>query len=354
MLKILDKIVFLVSLSAIAGLLGAYTSSHINPNTFVWASLLGLAYPYLLITSILLLFYWIIRWKKMSWVMLVALLLGIPAFMTYYGTARLTESQLQSDFSLLSYNTRYFDLYGWSHEKNTKEKLLRYLNQFKGDVICLQEFATHTQNEDGKFLTSQLKSYPYHHIRKDMAIFSRIPLLNCGHVSFPSPSGSCIYCDLVLGSDTIRLYSVHLESYKLGKKERRFMQQISQGVKSEDLQNEVKNLTTRLTTANKNRAHQAQLLKYHLRQSPYPVILCGDFNDTPLSFTYREIKKGLVDSFIRKGRGIGNTYIGEFPSFRIDYILHTPDIETLYYQRDTIQLSDHYPIQGSFKMKKTP
>ncbi len=66
------------------------------------------------------------------------------------------------------------------------------------------------------------------------------------------------------------------------------MQQISQGVKSEDLQNEVKNLTTRLTTANKNRAHQAQLLKYHLRQSPYPVILCGDFNDTPLSFTYPE------------------------------------------------------------------
>lgn len=350
MLKILDKIIFLVSLLAITGLLGAYTSSYINPNAFVWASLLGLAYPYLLIISILLLFYWIVRWKKMSWLILIVLLLGIPAFMTYYGTARLTEAQFQSDFSLLSYNIRYFDLYGWSHEKNTKEKLLRYLNQFKGDAICLQEFATHTQNEDEKSLIHQLKSYPYHHIRKDMAIFSRIPLLNCGHISFSSPSSSCIYSDLVLGNDTIRLYSVHLESYKFGKKERQFLQQISQGVKSEDLQNEVKNLTTRLTTANKNRAHQAQQLKYHLRQSPYPVILCGDFNDTPLSFTYREIKKGLVDSFIRKGRGIGNTYIGEFPSFRIDYILHTPDIETLYYQRDTIQLSDHYPIQSSFKI----
>lgn len=354
MLKIIDKIVFLISIIALSGLSGAYLSSYINPNTFVWASLLSLAYPYLLIGNILLLFYWIIRWKKMSWVTLVVLLAGIPAFMTYYGTSSYPAPHPDSDLSLLSYNIRYFDIYGWSQKKDTKEKLLQYLNQYQGEVICLQEFATNEQTGNQQFLARQLHSYPYHYIRKDMAIFSRIPLLNQNYIPFPSPhtGASCIYCDLPLGTDTIRIYSVHLESYKLGKKERLFMKQISQGVKSNDLPNEVKNLATRLTTANKNRAQQARQIKHHIQKSPHPVILCGDFNDTPLSYTYREIKKGLSDSFIQKGRGIGNTYIGEFPSFRIDYILHTPELETLYYLRDTIRLSDHYPIQSSFKIKR--
>ena len=75
------------------------------------------------------------------------------------------------------------------------------------------------------------------------------------------------------------------------------------------------------------------------------MILCGDFNDTPLSYTYRQLSRKLTDSFIEKGRGIGNTYIGEFPSFRIDYVLHSPTLYTVGYTREDITLSDHYPIK---------
>ena len=112
------------------------------------------------------------------------------------------------------------------------------------------------------------------------------------------------------------------------------MKEISSGLKGNDIPEGVKNLTTRLMIANKNRAHQAEEIQRHIDGSPYPVILCGDFNDTPLSYTY-----------IEKGRGIGNTYIGEFPSFRIDYVLHSPTLYTVGYIREDITLSDHYPIK---------
>lgn len=354
MLKLFDKIVFLISIMAIVGLVGAYVSSYINPNTFVFPSLLGLAYPYLLIINILLLFYWIVRWKKMVWAELVVILLGIPVFMTYYGTANTSTQNKNYDLSLLSYNVRYFDLYNWSNQKDTKGKLFQYLNDFDGNVVCLQEFATKSNKMQEQTMIKKLKSYPYHFIQKDMAIFSRLPIINKNYLTFPEQySSACLYCDVILNQDTIRLYSVHLESYKLGKKERQFMKEISEGLKTSTLSAGAKNLTTRLTTANKNRARQAEQIQKHVEHSPYKAILCGDFNDTPLSYTYKKIKKGLKDSFIEKGRGLGNTYIGEFPSFRIDYILHTPDWETISYTRDTIRLSDHYPIQSRLKLKST-
>lgn len=352
MLKLLDKIVFLISLIAILGLLGAYTASYINPNTFVWPSLLGLAYPYLLITNLLLLLYWVARWKKTAWLLLIVILLGFPTFKTYYGTNSQTEKEEKADISLLSYNIRYFDIYGWSNQKDTREKLFSYLNKYKGDIICLQEFLMNSNSQKQQTIVNNLTTYPYHYIYKDMAIFSRIPILRKNHITFePQYSSSCIYCDFKVGKDTVRVYSVHLESYKLGKKERQFMKEMSQGLKSKDISGEVKNLTIRLSTANKYRANQAEVIQRHVQHSPYPVIICGDFNDTPLSYTYRKIKSDLTDCFIKQGRGLGNTYIGEFPSFRIDYILHTPGLETLSYTRDEITLSDHYPIKAGLKLK---
>lgn len=353
MLKLLDKIIFLISIIAMTGLAGAYASSYVNPNHFVYFSLLGLAYPYLLISNLILFLYWVVRWEKMVWAELIVILCGIPAFMTYYGTADTTEKTPEHDLSVISYNVRYFDCYNWSNQKDTGSKLLNYLKAFKGNIICLQEFALRENTATEQSLVRELKSCPYHYIHKDMAIFSGLPVIHRGHLLFEEPSSaSCLYCDVVTPEDTIRLYNIHLESYKLGSKERQFMKEISQGIKTNDLPASAKKLTTRLTTANKNRAQQADRIKRHILQSPHPVVLCGDFNDTPLSYTYKKIQTDLKDAFIEKGRGLGNTYIGEFPSFRIDYILHTPDLETISYNRESVELSDHYPIQAKLKLKK--
>lgn len=352
MLKLLDKVVLIISICAMAGLLGAYTSSYIDPNSFVVPSLLGLAYPYLLITNLLLLLYWITRWKKTAWFVLVVILLGFPAFMTYYGTANIQEEQKKHDLSLLSYNVRYFDIYDWSKQKGTRRKLFDYLNGFEGDIICLQEFSLNGAKLTNQEIVEKLSTYPYYYLYKNMGIFSRIPIIRRGTIHFDKKyTGSCIYIDVALASDTVRIYSVHLESYRFEKEERQFMKEMAEGLKSDDIKDGIKNIVSRITGANKNRAKQAEQINLHIQSSPYPVILCGDFNDTPLSYTYKTIKGGLADCFIEKGRGLGNTYIGEFPSFRIDYILHTPSLETVSYKRDEITLSDHYPIMSKLRIK---
>ena len=175
MLKILDKIVYIVSLIAAFGLIGAYLSPIINPNTFVFFSLLGLAYPYLLIGNFILLLYWIFRWKRRTWQIVVVIAIGYPTFRTYYGTAKTETGDASYDLSLLSYNIRYFDVYGWSNQKNTREKLFNYLNKFDGDVICLQEFLMNGNPDRRKTVIEQLHTYPYYYIEKAPDSAQRTP-----------------------------------------------------------------------------------------------------------------------------------------------------------------------------------
>lgn len=354
MFRIIDKIILILTIVAAVSLTVAYLSCYIDPNIFVFPSLLGLAYHYLLIGNVLLLLYWIVRWKKIAWLEVVVILIGLPTFHSYYGIANEQTQDNGSDLTLLSYNVRYFDIYGWSQQKNTKSRMLDFLKNFKGDLICLQEFSLPDHPAEEQEITHQLKTFPYRYIHRGMAIFSRIPLLHCTPLPLDDKSSAtCIFCDIVLHQDTIRLYNIHLESFRFGKAERAFIQEISQGKKSVNFSGGVKNIGQRLTTANKKRARQAGKIKNHLNHSPHPVIVCGDFNDTPLSYTYRKIKNGLEDSFIQKGRGLGNTYIGEFPSFRIDYILHSANLKTTNYNRWDVRFSDHYPVVVSLKKPTT-
>lgn len=350
MLKLLDKIVFIVSIAALSGLLGAYTARYVNPDVFVIPSLLGLAYPYLLVANILLLFYWTARWKKTGIVTFLILCAGIPFFTSYYGTNRSDAASVSSDISVLSYNVRFFDKFGWSKNKQTYRKLLDYLNRFEGDFSCLQEFPADNHTLPQQQIVKSLSTHPYHFLHKDMAIFSRLPILHTGRIAFDGEhTGSAQYCDVLKGKDTIRVYNIHLESYRLGHKERKFVKEIANGA-THDFSDGVKNILSHIVRANKARARQALLLREHIARSPYKVILCGDFNDTPLSYTYNTIRSQLTDTFLQKGRGLGNTYIGEFPSFRIDYIFHSQEFVTTDYTRHNISLSDHYPISCRLKI----
>lgn len=208
MSKLLDKIVFIGSLIAIVGLLGSYTARYIDPNTFVIPSLLGLAYPYLLLSNLLLLLYWIARWKKTALIHVCVLALGIPFFTSYYGTNNNHTDETAHDIAVLSYNIRYFDRYGWNKDDKTKEKLIKYLNGYKGDVVCLQEFPFQNRSSKVSGPVRQLSSYPYRYIQKNMAVFSRYPIINCREIPFSQEyTSSCIYCDIIKEQDTVRIFN---------------------------------------------------------------------------------------------------------------------------------------------------
>jgi len=108
----------------------------------------------------------------------------------------------------------------------------------------------------------------------------------------------------------------------------------------------------KLKTAYIKRAEQVDSISAHINNCPHPVIVCGDFNDTPVSYAYRKLTRGLKDAFITTGKGLGNTYLGIFPSFRIDYILHSLDFVPLIFEKVNVELSDHYPIICILDLKK--
>ena len=114
---------------------------------------------------------------------------------------------------------------------------------------------------------------------------------------------------------------------------------------------EVKSLSVSLKKGFVKRALQAQVVKDHINRSPFPVIVAGDFNDTPVSYAYRKIRKGLNDSFVNSGYGAGFTYKGNYPPNRIDYILYDDNLINSYFEIKKVRYSDHYPIIAYFRKK---
>ena len=136
---------------------------------------------------------------------------------------------------------------------------------------------------------------------------------------------------------------MHLSSIHFNQEDYQFVKEFGNHEQEEEIKGSM-NIIKKLRNAFKKRSAQAEKVAESIRQSPYPVIVCGDFNDTPASYTYQEISNDLIDSFEEKGKGTGSTYVGRFPWLRIDYILHSPSIQTLEYRNLAKNLSDHKAI----------
>jgi exonuclease III len=172
---------------------------------------------------------------------------------------------------------------------------------------------------------------------------TRFPILNMGEIRFKNSGNMIIYSDMLISSDTVRVYNCHLQSYRLQKKEINSIDSMD-FENNEETKEKFMMLRGKFRDALIKRAEQAATLREHLNACPYPVIVCGDFNDTPVSFTYRMVKGNLMDSFTESGKGTANTYNGKLPSFRIDYILYSPKFTSYNFEVFSLNHSDHYPI----------
>jgi endonuclease/exonuclease/phosphatase family metal-dependent hydrolase len=152
-----------------------------------------------------------------------------------------------------------------------------------------------------------------------------------------------IFTDLLIAGDTIRVYNNHLQSVRFHQRNFNFLDTLRFRYSEEDLR-EILDISVKLKAAYIKRAAQVDTISAHVQNCPFPSIVCGDFNDTPVSYTYRRMSEGLNDAFISSGKGLGNTYHGTIPSFRIDYILHSGEFHSLFFERVKVNLSDHYPI----------
>jgi hypothetical protein len=169
-------------------------------------------------------------------------------------------------------------------------------------------------------------------------------------VPFASDANNfCIYADLLVSGDTIRVYNGHLQSIRLKPED----YDLANGkTEQSEIDDAGKRIARRLKSAFVKRQEQVDRIATSIQASPYPVVLCGDFNDPPVSYTYETFSDILEDSFVACGNGIGNTYIGAFPSFRIDYILHSPSLKAIAYKTLDEKLSDHHAVTATLEWQK--
>jgi endonuclease/exonuclease/phosphatase family metal-dependent hydrolase len=183
-----------------------------------------------------------------------------------------------------------------------------------------------------------------------MAIFSKYPLINKKVIDFNHRgSNLCLYADLVAKKDTLRIYNCHLQSIRFGQEDYKLMNRIGYDIEEEDASG-LKKILSRLKIAFTKRASQADTVAASIHASSYPVIFCGDFNDTPSSYSYKTISENLCDAFRESGSGFGSTYVGPFPAFRIDFIFHSPGLKSYEFTTIKQKLSDHYPLTCNIEL----
>ncbi|MCA0431240.1 MAG: endonuclease/exonuclease/phosphatase family protein [Bacteroidetes bacterium] len=320
----------------------------------------GLAFPFIFILNLIFTLFWLIQFKRTILLGLLTVFISVPMALRYIQFSKIKKTENKT-FKVVSYNSMLFDLYNWSNNKKNRQNIFNQLSEINPDILCLQEFYTSEDIDDFNNIDTlkNLLKTKYHYadysvtLRKNdhwgVAIFSKYKIINQGKLEFKtSLNNLCIYSDIVINNDTIRVYNIHLQSISFSKEDTKFFEEVLLEKKINIELEQSKNIVRRLKRAFLKRAVQAKLVSDHMQNCKYKIILCGDFNDTPASYTYNLLTKKLKDSFIEKGNGFGRTYAGKWPKFRIDYVLHDEKLKCVEHTISSETYTDHYPISSKF------
>jgi len=348
------RIILYINGLAAAGLLACYFTSFISPELFWPIAFFNLLYPFFLLVNILFVVLWLYRKKWFFLISLVAVLAGWNYLTSFYRIKLPENTFKQNEFTVLSYNIRSFNRFNQAKNKNAKKHIYHFLDTLNANIICLQEFYTDPYAKNQQHLFNEvLEHAPYKTISYignptnnygyGIATFSTFPVVQEGSIYFENSNNRAVYSDIRYNNDTIRVYNCHLQSVRINEENMALFDTIKVRYSNQEL-TEMKNVWQKLKLAYQIRAKQADLLHRHIQGSPHPVIVCGDFNDTPLSYTYSKVRGPLQDAFLVSGKGLGNTYVRKLPGFRIDYILHDTIFESSGFTISRNKWSDHYPI----------
>ena len=366
-MKLLNKVLKISTYISALALFGAYLSVHINPQHIIWLSFLGLGFPIILSVNFILFLYWLFKRKMLLILPLVMIIAGAKYINSFVQMPFVNEKRIKNrvknvkdSVNIMSYNVRLFDLYNWTENKETRNKIFTQIEKEQPDIICFQEFY---RADDKKFITKDtltkfLKANQVfegftHEMRGGryfgVATFSKYPIVNAGKASFTNDANNnFILTDLLINGDTVRVINAHVGSVRFqqgdynyigGKGNSRFYpwQEVPDSLLEQKI-------IDRLKLAYAKRSKQVNQIRKEIKNSPYPVILCGDFNDIPISYAYGRLSSVLNDAFTQCGKGMGGTYIGNVPGLRIDYIMHSEKFKAVEFKTHPEELSDHRAI----------
>jgi endonuclease/exonuclease/phosphatase family metal-dependent hydrolase len=355
-----------INLFIVAWFLLACISPYMNPLHWWMTGFCGLIVPYLILLLVLFLIFWLLFKPVMALLPFIALCIGwqqLNVVFAWHPGSAISKHKKENDLRIVDWNVQSFN--GLSKNRETKklirEEVAQTVQKLEPDIICMQEF-NHSgkPGATGDNLSLFTKQYPYYYFSRDYhragtnyqsgcIIFSKYPMIDSGKVSYPVAE-SLIYADILKGTDTIRVFTTHLQSFKFRKEDYNDMEKIR--AKDEEAIAASRNIFRKMKLAFSRRGVQANMVRDALDKSPYPTVMCGDFNDVPSSFTYFRIKDGWQDAFLQKGFGIGRSFIALAPTLRIDYILPDKHFEVRQFDMVDKDLSDHIMLVSDIRLKK--
>ena len=358
----IKKVILTFNALAVFALLLSYFAAYVNPATFSPIAFAGLSYPVILLINLAFVIFWLfVRWKY-SLISILFIALG------WNNVGRLIEFHSHQTPEV---NIKYIKTVSYNIQNLVKEstistkhiqdfsnqsKILKFLKGEKPDIVCLQELLYDRKGfekfpaELGKKIGCNnyfLKNYYPKNDKKKLdaiAIFSKFPIINNGFIKYQQKT-IAVFVDIVANNDTLRVFNLHLASLHFRNEDYRFISEMDIQKNRDNFRKGSGKILYKINRAFQKRGAQTNIIEGALSQSPHPVIVCGDFNDTPASYTYRKISKGLADAFVESGSGFANTYAGKlFPLLRIDHILYNKSYSSIKFKRHKILLSDHYPV----------
>lgn len=351
------SIVLAINIFTLLLLLSSYLSWSISPVKSVILAYLGLAFPFILITNLLILVFWLItlNWKVVLFNVIVLLICYSP-ITTYFPINILSSSPPEGSIKILSYNVRGFN---WELNKkwNNDMPMVKYLKSVDADIICMQEYVVSTSDKHAstRNLQKVLKVYPYYSViplrpsngryEYGLACFSKYPIKSIESIPIETSDNGVAMYKIDVNGKMITVINNHLESNRLTTKDKKLYKDFLRARDSRKLDEVTQNLESKLGVAFRKRAPQVDMVaRYIAEHTTDAIIVCGDFNDSPISYSYKTMKNGLLDAYAETGFGPGITYHENHFWFRIDFIMHSKNLTAYKCTVDKVKYSDHYPI----------
>ena len=337
-LNFFDKLIYILNSIFAFILILSYLIPKIKPSILSSLSLISLLIPIIFVVNMLFVVYWIVKLKRQFLLSFIILLLGLNYVKSFINFSNNSEYVGDEKISIMSYNVRMFNIYSWIKKTGVKDSIADFINKTNPDIVSIQEY---NNVENFNLIDHPFKymSLSGENIKYGQAIFSKFPIINSGEIKFRKSTNSAIFSDIKVGYDTIRLFNIHLQSFKL-----------KSDIDISSINNDSSRLINSFSDTFRIQQDQAEIVMQEINRSPYKVVVSGDFNNTAFSYVYNLIKSDLKDSFFEKGNGLGQTYSFNSIPLRIDFILVDKSFKVNNFKTFKFTYSDHFPIFSEFSV----
>lgn len=341
-MRFIDKIIMFFNVGVIAATLLAYAAPRVDPQLTWTISFFGLFYPILLMLNLGFIALWMLRKPINTLPSVFCIILGLSSLKGFIAFNGPGKEPADRSIRMATYNISNA-AYGMDRKMKNKDDKQKEFSAFlkkqsETDIFCFQEVGDFSYN----IIKKTFSGRHLHYKNKGAVIVSRFPFIDKGEIDFGTVTNSCLWADVDTGEDTVRIYSIHLQSNQITRDAEKLANQTE--IDQKQAWYDIKAILRKFRNRHLTRSTQAEKIAEHASKCRHKMILAGDLNDPPQSYTYKVISNLGKDAFREMGNGIGTTYAGKIPLLRIDYIFADPSLIVTEYSRIKSRFSDHYAI----------